>query len=105
MKHIHDTEPYARLIRQIPPKNLASVLSNKLEADMMEKIVLCLDKHFSQDDYTDVERYLVSLSSVPRFSMITMFMSPSCKSSLESLFSKLQPVSTNVDKLRIAYSM
>ena len=32
------------------------------------------------DEYGDVERYLKSLSTVPRFSMITMFMSSNCKS-------------------------
>ncbi|XP_067929735.1 sperm-associated antigen 1-like [Watersipora subatra] len=103
MRHIKDTAAYAQLLRQIPPSSLGSVISNKLEADMLEILVICMDNHFTTDELETVEQYLKSLSSVPRLAMVSMLVSQNCKSALESLFKKVEVISSQVDKLRIAF--
>ena len=47
LKQTKDLSVYAQLLRQVPPSRIATVLSNKLEADMLETIILCLNEHFT----------------------------------------------------------
>ncbi|XP_061185926.1 sperm-associated antigen 1-like [Saccostrea echinata] len=91
LKNVTDTQPYADLLRQIPPKDLPQVISNKLDGSMLNKITKCVaEKFLTQGDLDLSYNVLHHLTKVPRFSTIAMFLSPAEKKDIQTVISNLQ---------------
>ncbi|ELU18522.1 hypothetical protein CAPTEDRAFT_219848 [Capitella teleta] len=89
LKCCQTAEPYLSLILQLTPKEFPKVLSNKLEGDMMLNIVRSMEALYKRGDERLVFEYLNNLCLVPRFQMVTMFMSDAEKTILCTIFKDL----------------
>ncbi|XP_062574772.1 sperm-associated antigen 1-like isoform X2 [Saccostrea cucullata] len=91
LKNVTDTQPYADLLRQISPKDLPQVISNKLDGPMLNKITKCVaEKFITQGDVDLSYSVLYHLTKVPRFSMNAMFLSTAEKKDIQTVISNLQ---------------
>ncbi|XP_029641832.1 sperm-associated antigen 1 isoform X1 [Octopus sinensis] len=90
LKTLNNTKPYADLLAQITPKDLPMVISNKLDASMLNLIIQCVSEHYADKDSAEVGlEYLINLTKVARFQTIAMFLSSKEKSDLLSLINTL----------------
>eukprot|EP00106_Octopus_bimaculoides_P007571 XP_014775013.1 PREDICTED: sperm-associated antigen 1-like [Octopus bimaculoides] len=86
LKTLNNTKPYADLLAQVSPKDLPMVISNKLDASMLNLIIQCVSEHYTDKDSAEVGlEYLINLTKVARFQTIAMFLSSKEKSDLLSL--------------------
>jgi len=108
----NNTKDYADLLRQLERKRLAKVLSNKLDAPMLNGIIAALSQEIvPQGEENLAWDILEQLSHVERFDMVLLFMSSKEKKELQQLFSKLQAsfslqnfvTSDDFDRLRKKY--
>ncbi|VDI18766.1 sperm-associated antigen 1 [Mytilus galloprovincialis] len=91
LKQSTDLQPYADLLRQIPPKELPKVISNKLDGAMLSKIAKCVAEKFTgEDDLSTSYQILMNVSKVPRFETIAMFMSKEEKKDIETVLKKVE---------------
>lgn len=91
LKQSTDLQPYADLLRQIPPKELPKVISNKLDGGMLSKIAKCVAEKFTgEDDLSTSYQILMNVSKVPRFDTIAMFMSKEEKKDIETVLKKVE---------------
>ncbi|CAC5381567.1 SPAG1 [Mytilus coruscus] len=91
LKQSTDLQPYADLLRQIPPKDLPKVISNKLDGGMLSKIAKCVAEKFTgEDDLSTSYQILMNVSKVPRFDTIAMFMSKEEKKDIETVLKKVE---------------
>lgn len=87
----NNTKDYADLLRQLEMKCLPKVLSNKLDAPMLNNIMAALNQEIiPQGEEKLACNILEELSHVERFDMVLLFMSSKEKKELQQLFSKLQ---------------
>jgi len=87
----NNIKEYANLLRQLETKRLAKVLSNKLDAPMLNGIISALSQEIvPQGEENLAWDILEQLSHVQRFDMVVLFMSSKEKEELQQLFSKLQ---------------
>lgn len=109
-----NTKDYADLLRQLETKRLAKVLSNKLDAPMLNNIIAALSQEIvPQGEGKLACDILEQLSHVERFDMVLLFMSAKEKNELQQLFSKLQAArsqesivtSEEFDRLRTKYKI
>ncbi|GAB1601183.1 sperm-associated antigen 1-like [Argonauta hians] len=90
LKTLNNTKPYADLLAQITPKDLPMVISNKLDASMLNLIIQCVSEHYSDKGSAEAGfEYLLNLTKVSRFQTISMFLSSKEKSDLLSLINTL----------------
>ena len=111
LKQSTDVQPYADLLRQIPPADLPKVISNKLDGGMLSKITKCVaEKYTSPDDLTTGYQILSNVSKVPRFETIAMFMSKPEKKGIETVLNKVESLGgvaskEEINQLRKKYSL
>ncbi|XP_070533194.1 sperm-associated antigen 1-like [Ptychodera flava] len=92
-----DTAVYAKLLRQVKPDELPKVLSNKLEGDMLTKIVKSIAEHFVDKGEEDLGyQYLTNLCKAERFQVVAMFLTDREKRSVKSVISKLTAHSSSM---------
>ncbi|KAL4222400.1 Sperm associated antigen 1 [Mactra antiquata] len=104
--------PYYNLLKQIKPSEIKTVISNKLDGDMLSVITRCVSEHYLQNGETDTGyEILKNLSTVPRFGTISMMMGRSDKKGVQSLLDKLESKPSqiysadDIKKLRKEYSV
>ncbi|XP_074656348.1 sperm-associated antigen 1-like isoform X2 [Tubulanus polymorphus] len=88
LKSSASVEQYSALLDQIQPTDLAKLLSNKLDGDMLSMII----KSIHQQTNKDVQRtyeLLSNLTKVARFPMVSMFMADDDKKRVREITSKL----------------
>lgn len=91
LKNVSELQPYADLLKQIPPKDLPQVISNKLDGGMLNQITKCVAEKFIKQGDLDLSYSILShLTKVPRFSTISMFLTSAEKKDIQSVFSHLQ---------------
>ncbi|XP_064614631.1 LOW QUALITY PROTEIN: sperm-associated antigen 1-like [Liolophura sinensis] len=110
LKSVTDTEAYAKLLEQVPPGDIATVISNKLDASMLSKIIASASEYFIPHGRVELAyKFLSNLCKVSRFQTISMFMSAQEKQELSAVFDKIAAVmtekATDIEKLRGIYGL
>lgn len=91
LRRAEGLEPYANLLSQVNPCDLPKVISNKLDGDMLNTMVACIDEYFIENDKQELAyQYLSYLCQVQRFGMVSMFFSDEQRSQLRGIFAKLK---------------
>ncbi|XP_071108746.1 sperm-associated antigen 1-like isoform X2 [Haliotis cracherodii] len=75
LKTATSVEPFAELMQQIQPKDLKRLISNKLDGQMLHKIISCVKLMVGKGDVERGYSVLHHLRTVDRFSTVQMFMS------------------------------
>lgn len=90
LKTVRNTKPYADLLAQVPPEDLPKMISNKLDAAMLNLITRCVSEHYADRGTAELGLQILSnVTKVERFQTIAMFMSSKDKSDLLSLLETL----------------
>lgn len=90
LKTVRNTKPYADLLAQVPPEDLPKMISNKLDAAMLNLITRCVSEHYADRGTAELGLQILSnVTKVERFQTIAMFMSSKEKSDLLSLLETL----------------
>lgn len=109
-----NTKDYAELLKQLETTRLAKVLSNKLDAPMLNSIIAALSQEIvPQGEEKLACDILEQLSHVERFDMVLLFMSAKEKDELQQLFCKLEAArskqsflaSNEFERLRTKYKV
>lgn len=86
-----NTKGHVDLLRQLETTQLAKVLSNKLDASMLNNIIAALKQELvPQGEEKLACTILEQLTKVERFDMVLLFLSAEEKNELQELFSNLQ---------------
>jgi len=76
LKPCQGVQPYAEILRQVAPSDLPTVISNKLDGEMLHMIVRCVSEEMVLKGEVDRGyQILDNLCKVPRFSTVSLFMS------------------------------
>ncbi|XP_067649303.1 sperm-associated antigen 1-like isoform X2 [Haliotis asinina] len=75
LKTASTVEPFVELLQQIEPKDLKRLISNKLDGQMLHKIIGCVKLMVGKGDVERGYSILKHLCTVDRFSTVQMFMS------------------------------
>ncbi|RUS91692.1 hypothetical protein EGW08_000518 [Elysia chlorotica] len=112
LKPCQGVQPYAEILRQLAPADLPSVISNKLDGQMLQIIVKCVHEEIvlkgENDRGYDI---LNNLCEVPRFSTVAMFMSGKEKKEVSSVLAILSKTpssaysNTDITRLKSKYSV
>ncbi|XP_050388622.2 sperm-associated antigen 1 [Patella vulgata] len=112
LKSSKQSEPYTDLLRQVPPQELPKVLTNKLEGPMLTTMLKCIHKDIVSKGENDLGyKMLHHLSTVPRFSTVSMFLSTEDIKDISSAFAKLEKSastefsSSDIEALKKAYNI
>lgn len=91
LKLAKDVQPYADLLKQILPEEIPTVISNKLDGQMLNMITKCVaEKFVPEGDIDTGYKILYNLCKVPRFQTIAMFLSNAEKKDIQTVFKTLQ---------------
>jgi len=91
-----NTKGHVDLLRQLETTQLAKVLSNKLDASMLNNIIAALKQELvPQGEEKLACTILEQLTQVERFDMVLLFLSTEEKNELQELFSNLQASVSN----------
>ncbi|KAH9488656.1 Sperm associated antigen 1 [Bulinus truncatus] len=86
LKASQGIQPYAEILRQVLPVDLPSVISNKLDGQMLQMIVRCVNEEMVAKGEIDLGyQILDNLCQVPRFSTVSMFMNSKEKKEVSTL--------------------
>ncbi|XP_011402495.1 PREDICTED: sperm-associated antigen 1-like [Amphimedon queenslandica] len=101
---------YAELLIRIPSDILPQVIGSKLEGFNLTGIVSAVEQYIMKEClYKVAYDVLLSLTTVPRFKMILMFLSETDKQCLRRIFSSLEGTGSynyeQINKLRHSYSL
>ncbi|KAK6165356.1 hypothetical protein SNE40_022298 [Patella caerulea] len=112
LKSSKQSEPYTDLLRQVPPQELPKVITNKLEGPMLTMMLKCIHKDLVSKGENDLGyKMLHHLSTVPRFSTVSMFLSAEDKKDISSAFAKLEKStstefsSSDIEALKKSYNI
>ncbi|KAJ8020458.1 Sperm-associated antigen 1 [Holothuria leucospilota] len=111
LKSTKDSLPYAQLLEQVPPDQLPTVLSNKLDAPMLTKILKAVEDHLVKSDPERSYRLLSNLCRAQRFQTVLLFMTNEEKQGIDkclaSLAAKENQFCSNedIDKLRKSFGL
>lgn len=97
LKKSESHQPYYDLLRQIPAKDLSSVISNELDGPMLNVMVNCVAEYYlPKGEMDEAYQLLKNLSSVSRFGTVSMFMSSEEQSKMKSVLDKLASRSSSI---------
>ncbi|CAG5119653.1 unnamed protein product, partial [Candidula unifasciata] len=112
LKSCQGVQPYADILRQIPPADLPSVISNKLDGQMLQIIVRCVyEEMVLKGDVELGYQILDRLCLVPRFSTVSMFMTSKEKKEVSAVLDILSRTassawtSADIVRLKKEYSV
>lgn len=112
LKPCQGVQPYAEILRQLSPADLPSVISNKLDGQMLQIIVKCVHEEMvSKGENKRGYEILNNLCEVPRFSTVAMFMSGKEKKEVSSVLAILSKTpssaysSADIARLKSKYSV
>ncbi|XP_013074020.2 sperm-associated antigen 1-like isoform X2 [Biomphalaria glabrata] len=90
LKPSQGIQPYTEILRQVLPENLPSVISNKLDGQMLQIIVRCVNEEMVAKGEVDLGfEILDNLRKVPRFSTVALFMSSKEKKEVSTVLDVL----------------
>ncbi|BFZ01434.1 hypothetical protein BsWGS_04473 [Bradybaena similaris] len=112
LKSCPGIQPYADILRQIPPADLPSVISNKLDGQMLQIIVRCVyEEMVLKGDVELGYQILDRLCLVPRFPTVSMFMTSKEKKEVAAVLDILSTTtpsawtSADIVRLKKEYSV
>uniref|UniRef100_A0A0B7BAE1 RNA-polymerase II-associated protein 3-like C-terminal domain-containing protein n=2 Tax=Arion vulgaris TaxID=1028688 RepID=A0A0B7BAE1_9EUPU len=112
LKSCQGIQPYADILRQISPADLPSVISNKLDGQMLQVIMRCVYEEMVLKGDVDLGyQFLDRLCQVPRFSTVSMFMTSKEKKEVSSVLDILSKTistaytSADIVRLKKEYSV
>ncbi|GFO38019.1 sperm-associated antigen 1-like [Plakobranchus ocellatus] len=112
LKPCQGVQPYAEILKQLSPADLPSVISNKLDGQMLQIIVKCVHEEMVLKGENDRGyEILNNLCEVPRFSTVSMFMSGKEKKEVSSVLAILSKTpssaysSSDIARLKSRYSV
>ncbi|XP_005109510.2 sperm-associated antigen 1 isoform X2 [Aplysia californica] len=96
LKPCQGIQPYAEILRQVAPVDLASVISNKLDGQMLQIIVRCVyEEMVLKGEVDQGYQILDNLCKVPRFSTVSMFMTSKEKKEVAGVLDILSKTSSS----------
>ncbi|XP_059163261.1 sperm-associated antigen 1-like [Physella acuta] len=97
LKSCQGIQPYAEILRQVAPVDLPTVISNKLDGQMLQIIVRCVYEEMVLKGEIDTGfEILDNLCKVPRFSTVSMFMNSKEKKEVSAVLEILSKTTSNV---------
>eukprot|EP00057_Strongylocentrotus_purpuratus_P020135 XP_011674609.1 PREDICTED: sperm-associated antigen 1 [Strongylocentrotus purpuratus] len=110
LKKRKNVEGHARLLKQVQPHDIPKVLSNKLDGEMLTKILSASANHLVEEDPAFTYQLLNKLRCVDRFKTIAMFLTKMDKDNMQrcmNMISSKPEVCKEEDlkKLRKAYQI
>ncbi|XP_007894951.2 sperm-associated antigen 1 isoform X1 [Callorhinchus milii] len=84
-----DSTACAELLRNVEPKDLPLMITNKLESDAFTMIFQALEGHLLQEDPNRVYQHLIHLCKVERFKVVLMLLGKEEKEQVQQLFNSL----------------
>ncbi|GFR87401.1 sperm-associated antigen 1-like [Elysia marginata] len=112
LKPCQGVQPYAEILRQLTPADLPTVISNKLDGQMLQIIVKCVHEEIVlKGENNRGYEILNNLCEVPRFSTVAMFMSGKEKKEVSSVLAILSKTpssaysSMDIARLKSKYSV
>ncbi|XP_071483672.1 sperm-associated antigen 1-like [Diadema antillarum] len=109
LKKKKNQDGYAALLKRVPPNDIPKVLSNKLDGDMLSKILSVLADLLVEEDPVHTFQLLMKLRSVDRFKTIAMFLTKRDKDNLQRCINKIPESDVckeeDLKKLKKAYNL
>ncbi|XP_063959850.1 sperm-associated antigen 1-like isoform X2 [Lytechinus pictus] len=83
LKRRKNVEAHAKLLKQVQPNDIPKVMSNKLDGDMLAKILSASANHLVEEDPAFTYQLLNKLRCVDRFKTIAMFLTKMDKDNMQ----------------------
>lgn len=106
IRGLDDLHLVAKALRVLCPDQIAQVLGNKLDEKMLSLFILALKTHFSlSEEWGVIQRYLLSFTQLPRFSIVNMMLDKDTKKGLECLLNEAESLGLRVLDLLQLYGL